>query len=196
MRHSKPMTFLEPKEVLALLRAAKEHSPRAWAMILLAYRHGLRCSEICGLKLEDLDLKAGQITTRRLKGSMTNVQQLDKVQGQPLLNEPAAIRAYLAVRGEDPSPYLFVSRKGGRLDRSGFFRLFQAIAAEAGLPPAKRHPHVLKHSRASHLVAAETNLSTVRQVLGHMSPSSTARYIHVTDERASQAARRADSILF
>ncbi len=51
------MTFLTPEETLGVLKAAREHSTRDWAMILLAYRHGLRASEVCGLKLADIDLK-------------------------------------------------------------------------------------------------------------------------------------------
>jgi len=53
------------------------------AMILLVYRHGLRASEICGLKLTDIDLKSGSISIRRLKGSMQTVQPLHPHRGQP-----------------------------------------------------------------------------------------------------------------
>jgi site-specific recombinase XerD len=194
-RYAKPMTFLTPTELLALLRAAREHSTRAWASVLVAYKHGLRCSEVCDLRLDDLDLKANQITVRRLKGSMTNVQNLGKIQGQPLLDEPKAIKTWLAVRN-DPSPFLFTSQKGGQLDRSAFFRLFQSVAEAAGLPRGKRNPHLVKHSLASHMVAAGTNLAFIRQSLGHMSASSTARYCHVTDEQAATEARKALSTTF
>ena len=70
-RYAKPMTFLSPTELIVLLKTAREHSIRAWASILLAYKHGLRCSEVCDLRLADLELKSNQITIRRLKGSMT-----------------------------------------------------------------------------------------------------------------------------
>jgi site-specific recombinase XerD len=194
-RYAKPMTFLTPDELLALLKTAREHSTRAWASILLAYKHGLRCSEVCDLRLADLDLKSNQITVRRLKGSMTNVQNLERIQGQPLLDEPKAIKTWLTERN-DPSPYLFTSQKGGQLDRSAFFRLFQSAAKAAGLPQGKRNPHLVKHSLASHMVAAGTNLAFIRQSLGHMSASSTARYCHVTDEQAATEARKALSTTF
>ena len=189
------MTFLTPDELLALLKAARAHSNRAWAAILLAYKHGLRCSEVCKLRLDDLDLKSNQVTVRRLKGSMTNVQTLTKIQGQPLLDELKALKAWLTER-DDPSPYLFTSQKGGALDRSAFFRLFQSVAAVAGLPKGKRNPHLVKHSLASHLVAAGTNLAFIRQSLGHMSASSTARYTHVTDQQAATEARKALAATF
>jgi site-specific recombinase XerD len=53
------------------------------------------------------------------------------------------------------------------LHRSQFFRLFQSIAEAAGVPAEKRHPHCLKHSLASHLVAGNVNLALVKQALGH-----------------------------
>src|SRR3974390_2030636 len=62
------MVMLTPHETLELLKTAKNRSTRDWAMILLAYRHGLRASEVCGIKLADVDLKTGSISIRRLKG--------------------------------------------------------------------------------------------------------------------------------
>lgn len=136
-RHRGSMTFLTPEEMISLLKAAREHSIRAWAMILLAYRHGMRASEVCSLRLADADLKAGSIVIRRLKGSMQTTQPLFPHR-QPLLDEIVALRAWLRTRPADGSDSLFVSQKGGRLDRTAFFRLFQAIAAVAGLPTEKR----------------------------------------------------------
>jgi integrase/recombinase XerD len=66
--------------------------------------------------------------------------------------------------------------------------LFRAIAAAAGLSPEKQHPHVLKHSIASHLVWANVNLALVRQQLGHKSIGSTMRYVQTSDQQASKAA--------
>jgi integrase/recombinase XerD len=88
----------------------------------------------------------------------------------------------------DGSDYLFTSQKGGRLDRSQFFRLFRTIARESGLIAEKQHPHALKHSIASHLVAANVNLALVKQQLGHKSINSTMRYIATSDQQASKAA--------
>src|SRR6202030_1895226 len=97
----------------------------------------------------------------------------------------AAIRAWLRKRPADGSDYLFTSQKGGRLDRTQFFRIFQAITEAAGLPTEKRHPHVLKHSLASHLVASNVNLALVKQALGHRSISSTMVYVGTTDSQAA-----------
>ena len=185
------LTFLNPEETLAVLKAARERSTRDWAMILLAYRHGLRASEVCGLKLVDIDLKAGSISIRRLKGSLQTVQPLYPHRGLPLLDEPAALRAWLKARPADGSDFFFTSQKGGKLDRTQFFRVFRAVAESAGVPREKRHPHVLKHSLASHLVAGNVNLALIRQALGHRSITSTMQYVGTNDSQAAEAAQAA-----
>jgi integrase len=185
------MTYLTPEEILAVLKAARSHSTRDWGMILLAYRHGLRASEVCGLKLADVDLKAGSVSIRRLKGSLSQVQPLYQHRGQPLLDEMNALRAWLRTRRTDGSDSLFTSQKGGRLHRSQFFRVFQAHAKAAGLPAEKRHPHCLEHSLASHLVAGNVNLALVRQALGHRSITSTMQYVGTSDGQAAEAAQAA-----
>src|ERR1700690_2419028 len=107
------MKALTPEEILKVLKAASD-SKRNLAMILLAYRHGMRASEVCGLKLSDIDLKNGEITIRRLKGSLKTVQPLSDLAGQPLLSEKRVLKAWLAQR-RDASEYVFASQKGGRL---------------------------------------------------------------------------------
>jgi type 1 fimbriae regulatory protein FimB len=117
------MTFLTPEETLAVLRAARGRLIRDWAMILLAYRHGLRASEVCGLKLSDVDLKSGSISIRRLKGSLQTVQPLYPHRGQPLLDEMSALRAWLRERQTDGSDFLFTSQKGGKRPNAIFPRV-------------------------------------------------------------------------
>ena len=190
------MTILTPQEMLDLLKAARKRSTRDWAMILLAYRHGLRASEVCGLKLAAMDLKAGSISIRRLKGSLHTIQPLHQHRGQPLLDETAALRAWVRKRPADGSDYLFTSQKGGKLGRTQFFRNFQTVAESVGLPVEKRHPHVLKHSLASHLVAGNANLALIRQALGHRSINSTMAYIGTSDAQAAEALQRALMGLF
>ena len=190
------MEHLEPAEVISVLRAAKANGPRQWAMILVAYKHGMRASEVCNLRVDDLDLKNGSIVIERLKGSLRTTQAITEHRGEPLLNEHRALREWLRERPADGSDYLFTSQKGGRLDRTQFFRLFQAIAGQAGLPAEKRHPHALKHSLASHLVSANVNLALVKQQLGHKSIGSTMRYVTTSDLQASKATTSALMTIF
>lgn len=181
------MIHLEPDEVLSVLRKAKARGAREWAMILVAYKHGMRASEVCNLRLDDIDMKNGSIVVERLKGSLCTTQAVTEHRGEPLLNELKALRQWLRQRPHDGSDYLFTSQKGGRLDRSQFFRLFRTIADQAGMPAEKQHPHVLKHSIASHLVSANVNLALVKQQLGHKSIGSTIRYVAMSDQQASKA---------
>ena len=180
------MKALTQDEIFKVLKAAAD-SPRDLAMILLAFRHGMRASEVCGLELKDLDLKNGEITIRRVKHSLKTTQPLADVQGQPLLSEKRVVRAWLAERGNHPSKFVFVTQKSGRMNRSQFYRIFSAAAERAGLPADKRHPHVLKHSLAVALVEANVNLATVRVALGHKSIASTAIYAMPSDESAGRA---------
>jgi type 1 fimbriae regulatory protein FimE len=186
---------LTQDEILKVLKAASD-SPRDLAMILLAFRHGMRCSEVCGLEIRDLDLKNNEIVIRRLKGSLKTTQPLADVPGQPLLSERRVLRDWLKERGNHPSKHVFVSQKSGRLNRSTFYRVFADAAERAGLPADRRHPHVLKHSLAVLLVEANTNLATVRVALGHKSIASTAIYAMPTDESAGKAVTAAIASAF
>jgi type 1 fimbriae regulatory protein FimB len=181
-----PMKALSQDEIVKVLKAASDN-PRDLAMILLAFRHGMRASEVCGLEMKDVDIKNGEITIRRLKGSLKTTQPLADLQGQPLLSEKRVLRAWLAERGNHPSKFVFTSQKSGRVHRSQFYRIFSNAAEQAGLPKDKRHPHCLKHSLAVTLVEANVNLATVRIALGHKSIASTAVYAVPTDETAGKA---------
>jgi site-specific recombinase XerD len=190
------MEYLSPDELLLVLRVARSRSPRDWAMILLAYRHGLRASEVCSLRVTDISIKDSSLSIRRLKGSLHTIQPLYRHKGQPLLDEVAALRNWLHERQSDGSDFLFLSQKGGSLHRSQFFRIFRLCAVAAGLPPTKRHPHILKHSLATHLVASNVNLALVGHCLGHRAIGSTMKYVGVSDSQASQAAQAALMNLF
>jgi len=89
------MKALSQDEILKVLKAASD-SARDLAMILIAFRHGMRASEVCGLEVKDVDIKNGEITIRRLKGSLKTTQPLADLQGQPLLSEKRVMR--MAVR--------------------------------------------------------------------------------------------------
>jgi hypothetical protein len=92
-----------------------------------------RCSQCRKLWLAVLRLGAGSISIRRLKGSLFTVQPVYQHRGQPLLDETAALRAWLRKRSQDGSDYLLTSQKGGKLSRIQFFRVFQTVGKSAGL---------------------------------------------------------------
>lgn len=185
------MPYLTTDELLTVLQESRSHSIGDWTMILLAYRHGLRASEWCNLRLADLDMRSEAITVRRLIGSMLTIQPLYRHRGQKLLDEIGAIRTCLRERPNDGLNYVFTSQKGGRLDRTQFFRVFRTIAESAGLPLEKGDPHVLKHTLASHLIRGNVKLTLVRQALGHRSITSTIAYVSTTDGQAADAEQAA-----
>jgi site-specific recombinase XerD len=185
---ARSITFLTGDEVLSVLRIARKQSVRDWAALLLTYSHGLRVQETCNLTVRDVDLKGGQITVRRLKGSLQTTQQLMPHKGEPLLDELKALREWFAVRPQYSGDALFISQKGGHLSSTQLYRIYRDIAAAADLPKSKQHPHCLKHSIACLLVSQNVNLARVKQYLGHSAISSTMRYVSVTDQQASNDA--------
>jgi type 1 fimbriae regulatory protein FimE len=169
------MKYLTREQVLDLLKAARQESERDFLMILLAYRHGLRASEVCGLTTRHF--ADGYITVRRLKGSLKTTHPLFS-SDNPLLDEKAAVTEWLKT-----------VPKGGQLfgiTRQHFHRLFQAYCKAAGIPKPLAHPHVAKHSIAMELVR-KVGIEELRQFIGHKSLASTGQYLRVNDQQACQA---------
>jgi integrase len=183
------MKALTQQEVVSIIKAAK--TMRDKCMVLVAYRHGMRASEVVGLRMEDIDLKNNEVRVRRLKGSLTSHQPLVDQIGTPELSERRLLNAWLRERGDHPSPFVFVSQKSGRCNRSTFFRVFNAAAREAGIDEEKRHPHALKHALGFNLSMAGMDIGKIRVALGHRNISSTAIYSIPTDEAVGKEVTRA-----
>jgi site-specific recombinase XerD len=169
------LEHLSKTELRAVLAAARAHRERNWLMLLVAYSHGLRATEV--VRLQRDAVSSEHIVVARLKGSLRTVQPLVS-DADPLLDERAGLFAFLAsVHGKQR---LFP------ITRQHFWRLFQRYAAAAGLPKHKRHPHVLKHTIAMQTIHS-AGIENVRQYLGHKSMASTGAYLKVNDEQASDA---------
>jgi integrase/recombinase XerD len=190
------LAYLEPAQLEAFLRAAKEHGNREWAMFLFAVAHGARAQEICNLHIGDLNFKQGTVHVARLKGSLDSVQNFLKVKGNPLFDEEKALKMWLAERKPDANNYVFNSQKSTQLNRVTVFKLFRSICQEAGIPAALAHPHTLKHTAAMLLVKQNTNAFLIRQHLGHRSFQSTLHYVDASDQQGSVAAIKAFSEIF
>jgi type 1 fimbriae regulatory protein FimB len=183
------MQFLTQGEVLDVLRAAYEKSHRDHLLILMAYRHGLRASEVTGIRLSDL--QGGYLTVQRKKGSLKTIQPILPHTGQPLLNEARHLTAWIKERPAHLGDALFPSEKGGALLPTSFTAIFHKYAEVAGLPPNKRHPHALKHSVVSHLLNNGMEIAFVKEYVGHASISSTMRYAHISGVDANKRAETA-----
>jgi len=122
-------TYLTRDEVTQVLRAAKNsrHGPRNFGMILLAYRHGLRASELVSLRWSDVDLQRGTIYCRRAKESRSSVHPLKR-------DEAAALDRILRASRTHGGDYVFHSERGKRMSRSAFWRVVAQAGERAGLP--------------------------------------------------------------
>jgi len=173
---------LSAGEAQRLIEAAAGTTPRALrdaALVELLYGAGLRVSEAVGLEKGGVDLD------RRL---VRCVGKGDKERVVPLGRAAAeAVRRYLA-RGR---PYLdrrhrlelFLNARGGPLTRAGAFLILRRLAAKAGLDPERVHPHLLRHSFATHLLEGGADLRSVQEMLGHADLATTELYTHVSDKR-------------
>jgi len=148
-------------------------SLRDRAMLELTYSSGLRLSELCGLAVADVDLEGGLVTVLG-KGR--------KVRRIPVGRHARdAIRAWLAVRGELAGPgesALFVSRRGRRISARTVQARFAGRARERGIG-VHVHPHMLRHSFATHLLESSGDLRAVQELLGHADIGTTQVYTHL-----------------
>ncbi|MHC1789974.1 tyrosine recombinase XerC [Solidesulfovibrio sp.] len=147
---------------------------RDLALAELLYGSGLRVSEAVGLDLDDVDVSQGIVRVMG-KGSKERLAPLSDASRERL-------RLYLRRRGElSPAltePALFLGRRGGRLTRRQAGRIIDALAKDAGL--AKHaHPHMLRHSFATHLLESGADLRSVQELLGHARLTTTTRYTHL-----------------
>lgn len=174
------MQFLTKGEFKAILDKVKSKSARDYAMILLAYRHGLRASEVCNITMDNLDLEAGNVRCKRGKGSISNWQQLSG-------DEIKAVKGWLRKRPKTDGEYLFPSRKATPLSRSQFFRLFKGYAKSVGIPDEKQHPHILKHSLGTHLANAGMPVQVIQARLGHRNIQNSMVYIQISSGYVDRA---------
>jgi type 1 fimbriae regulatory protein FimB/type 1 fimbriae regulatory protein FimE len=158
-------------------------NPRDRAIFLLAYRHGLRASEVGLLQVSDIDFQRGRILLHRLKGSLNGEHPL-----QP--DEVKALRTWLRRRKHE-SPILFTSNRGTAISRRMLDVLMKDYSAQAGLPPAKRHFHVLKHTICTHLLDASDNLRFVQDWAGHANIANTVVYAQLAGGSREAKAREA-----
>jgi integrase len=181
------MRRLTEQEVEAVITEASKGSLRDALMICLSVFHGLRASEVCSLKVADVDLTTGSVIVRRLKGSLTTVQALHVHRGKPLLDEPKLISRWLKEKPE--GEYMFPTQKSNQMNPRSWWRLFRGYALAVGVDPSLAHPHSAKHFAGTYLLRQGADLATVRQHLGHKSYQSTLRYLGVDDQQASATAQ-------
>ena len=169
------------EEVDKLLASPKTDSPKGLrdrAMLEVLYATGLRVSELIGLRLDGVNLEAGFVRCMG-KGSKERIVPL----GAPAAE---AVAVYLKSRQvRKPTNYLFLSNRGDKLSRMGFWKILKGYGMQAGIRK-KLTPHVLRHSFATHLLERGADLRAVQTMLGHSNISTTEIYTHVMRERLKE----------
>jgi integrase/recombinase XerD len=173
---------LSPGEAERLIDAAAGTTPRALrdrALVELLYGAGLRVSEAVGLDRAAVDLD--QRLVRAIgKGNKERVVPIGRQAVDALRRYLSRGRPHLDRRHR---PELFLNAQGGALTRAGAFLILRRLAEKAGLEPERVHPHLLRHSFATHLLEGGADLRSVQEMLGHADLSTTELYTHVTDRR-------------
>lgn len=162
---------LTSAEIAKLIDAAgKTRNPeRDRCLVLLMFRHGLRVSEACGLKLSQVDIESRILHVQRLKRGLSTTHPLRA-------DEVKAIKAYKAAkRGNHPNGIFFSSERGKALDRRTVWHMLNALGVKAGLP-LDAHPHMLRHACGFALADQGADTRLIQDYLGHRNIQHTVRY--------------------
>ena len=173
---------LSPREVERLIEAATGTTPRHLrdrALVELLYGAGLRVGEAVALERAAVDLE-NRLVRCLGKGDKERIVPLGREAVEALRRYLARGRPFLDRRHR---PELFLNAQGGALTRAGVFLVLRRLAAKAGLEPARVHPHLLRHSFATHLLEGGADLRSVQEMLGHADLGTTQIYTHVSERR-------------
>ena len=196
LRSNNPVTLVEPpkigsvlpvtlstSEVEKLLTSFAEDRPidiRNAAILEMLYSCGLRVSELVNLRCSDLFFDEGLIKVVG-KGNKERFVPIGRI-GQE------SVRRYLSIRAEGKkgfSDILFLNNRGTKLTRNMIFIIVRKGAENAGVEKTIG-PHSLRHSFATHLVENGADISSVQQMLGHSSITTTERYLHMSKKHLQQ----------
>jgi type 1 fimbriae regulatory protein FimB/type 1 fimbriae regulatory protein FimE len=160
--------------VAAAKKAGGRTADRDALLVLLAYRHGLRASELTALRWDQIDLKAGLLHVARLKHGDPSTHPLHGL-------ELRAIRAWKSAQ-DGSSPYVFTSLRGGPMTRRTVHYVVAQAAKAAGIERAV-HPHMLRHATGFYLANAGHDTRAIQLYLGHRNIQHTVRYSQLAPDR-------------
>ena len=182
--------ILSEAEVAALIDGVSGKAPRELrdrAMLEILYGCGLRVSELCDLKMEDL-VADGELLRVFGKGSKERIVPIGGAAGR-------ALNAYFEsardrfTHGDLSETHVFVTRRIGPFTRQGVFKIIKQRAAAVGIDLDRISPHVLRHSFASHMLAHGADIRAIQELLGHADIGTTQIYTHVDAGRFAEIHR-------
>jgi len=151
--------YLTEREVERLMKAAgnNRHGHRDATMILMAFRQGLRPSELCSLRWEQVDLRHGRLHVNRLKNGIPSVHPLTGTELRTLRR---------LQREQEPGRYVFMSERGAPMSAVAFRRMVTRLGPAAKMPFGI-HPHMLRHSTGFKLANQGVDTRSLQHYLGH-----------------------------
>lgn len=179
----KQRKYLTLNEVEQLIQATRAgHWPeRDECLIRICFTHGLRVSELCGLRLSDINTDSGVVYIRRLKQGLSTIQPL-------LAEEIRLIKKWLVARNKKAysySEYLFISQKSEQMSRQQVGKLLRKYGSNAGIDVIP-HPHMLRHSCGYELANLGTDTRLIQDYLGHKNIRHTVIYTASNPARFSK----------
>ena len=167
---------LTESEIVKLIEAAKRnrYGQRDATMILVAYRHGLRASELCELTWDAVDFRSATIYVNRKKNGQPTTHQVSGAELRELRR--------LQREQEPKSAFVFVNERGTPFDRSGFNWMVKRAGKKAGLP-FQAHAHMLRHAAGYTLANAGKDTRSIQAYLGHKDIRHTVRYTELSPTR-------------
>ncbi len=168
--------YLTEAEVERLLEAVKANrwGHRDATMLLVAYRHGLRASELVDLRWDQVDFQTATLHVRRVKQGTPSTQ--------PILGDELRALRRLNREQEPKSPFLFTSERGAPFTTAGFARMVERAGHAAGLG-FKAHPHMLRHACGYALANRGHDTRALQAYLGHKNIQHTVRYTELSPAR-------------
>jgi type 1 fimbriae regulatory protein FimB len=177
--------YLTAAEMERLLTASRDpantrNPVRDHAILLLMFRHGLRVTELCDMKVTDVNVNTKEVHVNRLKGSEGGPHPLHN-------GESSVVKAWLAKRAKMEPPAecdtLFISERKKPIHRSALWAMVGKFAKAAGLDHLQIHPHMLRHSTGYDLVNKGKDIRIIQAYLGHRAITSTTRYTQLDGKR-------------
>ena len=182
---------LSESEVFALIEAVNGEGVRDVrdrAMLEVMYGCGLRVSEVCALRIDDI-VSGGELVRIFGKGSKERVVPIGRAAGRALTAYVDGARAVFAHDVALPGE-VFLTRLGRPFTRQGVFKVVRERAAAVGIAPSRISPHVLRHCFASHMLAHGADIRSIQELLGHADIGTTQVYTHVDAARFGELHRR------
>jgi len=181
---------LSEEEVRALIEAPDTSEPagiRDRALLELLYATGLRVSELLSLRLGDVDLDEDVL---RVIGKGNKERVVPFGEAAHLWLERYLIEVRPEFAGSRSGDYIFLNQRGGKLSRTGFWKILRKYALKVGIEEGRVYPHVLRHSFATHLLMRGCDLRVVQELLGHSSVTTTQIYTHLDIKRLKEVHRK------